>query len=204
MAASTISKIRNGMNVPLEDLVMSYASKFAPRVSALPHLMSNTDTPDADQYYQFLIDEADERLAYINSWNDTAADFKAQLDYESALKAHRQSMNHRSTVRDSLEAKLTLVNDWQPPTRDYCAIKSAVITDLENEIKSDSGSSQLNEPKQYTGSQYKQIMLDAAATQLTELVREYETFKRLTKERDEWLASLQQSLRQPSSVSVDA
>ena len=140
------------------------------------------------------LEEARQRLAEIQSWDEEKAEREAEKAYQKAIQERNKIIAQDLQLRQRYEKILAQVQAWIPPTPNHRKLKQFMIEQIEGSIKSDCEYIP-EEPKRLSGTEYKKQLI----AEVQQQIEGYEKKIERIKATNNWLRALRESLCQPGS-----
>ena len=181
-----------GKKVTFEEFVMKCALALIPMCGEKP----DTSIPEKlkpSSHLKEELEEAQQRLVEIKSWDNVKAEKEAEKAYQEVMSWRNKVINKNITVRKRYEGMLAKVQAWIPPTPDHIRLKDFMIKHLKDNIKSDCGYTP-DEPVKISGAEYKAQRIAEAQREVNDCIEEYKEDVKRVQESNEWLKALRESL----------
>ena len=200
MPTGYTADLYEGKEVTFEEFVMKCARAFGALITMRDEPL---DAPIPEEFqpsdwHLKELEEARQRLAEIQSWDEEQAEQEAKKAYQEAVRRRNEVIARNIQIRQRYEKMLVQVQAWIPPTPDHRGLKNFMIDQLKKSIEFDC-SYVPDEPEQLSGAEYKQQQIAKVQRDIEYHTKEYEEEVKRVQE-NEWLRALRESLRQPLSI----
>jgi len=184
-----------GKEVIFEEFVMKCARAFGALITMRDEPL---DAPIPEEFrpsdwHLKEMEKARQRQAEIQSWDEERAEQKAEKAYQKAVRRRNEIIAQNTQIRQRYEKMLAQIQAWIPPTPDHKELKQFMIDQLKGSIEFDC--SIPDELQQLSGAEYKQQQIAKTQRDIEYHTKEHEKEKRRTRERNNWLRALRESLR---------
>jgi hypothetical protein len=144
-------------------------------------------------YYAECLQEAQEKLARVESYTPEEAEQQAAEAFQSAVNAHAAIEREATAVQARYEAMLQHARAWKPPTPDHQALQDFMIRQLEEAIEADC-TVELYEVVQQTGEEWQAAEIEKARGDVAYYEKKDADERRTAYERTRWVWQLRDSL----------
>ena len=185
----------DGKDLTFEEFVLKCARAFGALigmrdksiVAPIPERFEPSD------YHLKELEKTKKRLKEIKEWNEDKAKQEAERAYQEALKKREEFIKKNKLIRKRYEDMLSKVQKWKPPTPDHEGLKQFMIQQLEESIEYDCFI--LEMPQRLSGEEYKEQQIKKALNDIDYHEKEYAKEVNRVYERNKWLLSLRESLK---------
>jgi hypothetical protein len=152
---------------------------------------------EPSDYHTKKIAESIANIVLLEGMSDAEAEVEAEKSYREAVERNNQGIAEVDELRKKYEAMLDNVNSWTPPTKDHEGLKKFMIEQITLSIQFDCNASfyENNQPKKFTGEEWRQLELREANKTLAYHKEENQKEIERTESRNEWLKQLRDSLQ---------
>lgn len=184
--------------ISFEEFVWNCARAFGALVSMREDSM-DAPIPDnlpVDTYHQKELKREIEELHRLENMTETEAKKQSKLEYDKSMKEWQKSRERNALLKNKYETMLNNVKEWKPPTSDHVGMKEFMIQQITESIKFDCG--EYPAPKPLIG--WSSWLDDKIAWTRKDIAyheKEWAEEQERTKNRNEWLSALRQSVPQP-------
>lgn len=133
-------------------------------------------------------------LKEVENWTIKEANKKAEAHFQNELSAHLDSVKEKNILRKRLEAMITKVRAWNPPTPDHVDLQKLAISQLEETIKYDC-TPYPKYPQKVSGEDFKQEKIENITWNITHYSKEIEDETKRANEANTWINTLRKSLK---------
>jgi len=185
----------DGKDLTFEEFVLRCARAFGALISMRDE---SIDTPiperfEPSDYHLKELEKAKKRLKEIKKWNEEKAEQEAERAYQEVLKRREEFIEKNKLIRKRYEDMLSKVQKWKPPTIEHESLKQFMIQQLVESIEFDCFVPEM--PQRLSGKEYKEQQIKKALNDIDYHEKEYAEEVNRVHERNKWLLSLRESLK---------
>ena len=188
--------MQNGKITELRDFALECARAFG----ACVMLRDEPDKPIPDKfdtdtsYHDKKIAEAEDKMSNAQKMSDAECEEQAEAEFEEEASEYHKLVLECEEQRLRYKRMLEKVRAWNPPTDGHVGLRDFMEKQLEDSIDFDCKVYR-DGPVRVTGAAWREEEMRSASRSMDYHREEREKDKKRTKERNDWLKSLRQSLR---------
>lgn len=163
------------------------------------------DAPIPDEfqpsdYHLKAIDDARSKLAAVSEMSITDAQADLEKHNAAMLKSRKESRDRDVKQRAIYERMIAQVETWTPPTADHVNFKTFMLDQLRESFRFDCHDDKADSYDYYksfdgTADQWREELRSKASRDVSYHAAEWEKEQQRTRERNEWVRNLKQSLK---------
>lgn len=139
------------------------------------------------------LQEAQERLDWLNGLSPAAVAMEAKKANAAALAAHQRYTADKATLQKKYEAMHAKVQAWTPPTRDHQGFKEFMLSQIRDSLKFDCYDTRPG-PSPLQPDEWRQREAERALNDVAYHTKAHGEEIDRTTQRNQWVASLRWSL----------
>jgi hypothetical protein len=152
---------------------------------------------EPSDYHVKKIKEINNELLQVENISIEDAENEAELLFRSAIKSKNDGILKSKKLRVKYEKMLLKVENWVPPTPDHKGMKDFMSKQIKDSIDFDCNESYYSDQVviKISGPKWKQQKIASLNKDLAYHIKENESEIQRTKERNDWLKALRDSLK---------
>lgn len=138
---------------------------------------------------------AEDNLLILNSLSAESVELKALNDFNSAELYRTKKLKEEAVIESRYNEMLAKANAWVSPSKDHDKLKEFMVSQLEESIRFDCGSSYYEKATvKLTGEQWRSEQIEKAHKDITYHTENYHKEVSRTDVRNEWIDLLRNSI----------
>tara|TARA_R110000850_G_C9803990_1_gene450716 strand:- start:144 stop:731 length:588 start_codon:yes stop_codon:yes gene_type:complete len=139
--------------------------------------------------------KAEDSLSALNSLSSEAANKKALDAFNSAELNRTEKLKEEATIEVRYNEMLSKAKLWESPSKDHDKLKEFMVSQLEESIRFDCGSSYYEKPTvKLTGKQWRSEQIERAHKDIAYQIKNYREEVERTDSRNKWIDLLRDSI----------
>ena len=197
MPTGYTSDIKDGIS--FSEFAMNCARAFGACVTLRDDPAGGDKIPDRfepSDYHLKALTSAKDRLSDLESITMEDAKSRCDGEYKQAESARITRLSENKAQLAAYEAMLQQVNAWQPPSDEHCGLRDFMRDQIEQSVKFDDSTDYLGKPTEIKAAE---DWLEDKKSEALEKIKyhreEYAKEVERTNKRNEWIATLRNSLQ---------
>ena len=195
MPSGYTSRVADGTITSLDKFALLCARGFGALVTMrdepLDASIPETLQPNTDHHDKQIV-KAVETLQAVPAMSDAACDAAAKAEYDEEMVQHNTDLAERRAIKERYAAMLDKVTAWQPQA-EIAELRRYMIQQLQKSIEYDCR--EPDHPVLKTGAEWRSKKIERAQWNLEYHTRQRSEEIERTNERNTWLSSLRESLK---------
>ena len=193
-----------GYTAPIKDGItfQKFALRCARAFGACVEMRDeSSDTPIPEEfkpsdYHLNARRSAEMQLKTLSNMSVAAAEKKAEADFQAATQSRNKRIKEDKALLTKYNFMLSQVQKWPPPTPEHVEFKNFMISQIEESIRFDCGTSYYTDHPivKLSGEEWLRISTEKEAEDIIYHSKHYKEEVDRTNSRNAWVKSLRQSL----------
>jgi hypothetical protein len=149
-------------------------------------------------FYADRLTEAESALATCIKWTPEEADSAAQASHDAKMRQLREMQKENADTEARYRDMLAMVRGWVAPSSEHTKLREFMIEQLESSIEFDCRY-QMPLPTRIAGAEYREQRIAELQRDVTHYQEEYGKELERTRQRNEWLRALRESVPYPAA-----